>query len=174
MAKKTKKKDNFNMNIRFNFMWVWAFIIGCILAYSFFGEGRATPISSDWNTVESLIRNGEVERIKVLNKNTAQVFLTDEAIEKYRNGDDNSEFKKIPEHGEQLIFTIGSVDILDRDVKQAVTDSQIEGNPVAIEYFNETTGWGDILLNILPWVFIIGIWFFLIRSMSRGGTCSDF
>ena len=169
MAKKTKKKDNFNMNIRFNFMWVWAFIIGCILAYSFFGEGRATPISSDWNTVESLIRNGEVERIKVLNKNTAQVFLTDEAIEKYRNGDDNSEFKKIPEHGEQLIFTIGSVDILDRDVKQAVTDSQIEGNPVAIEYFNETTGWGDILLNILPWVFIIGIWFFLIRSMSRGG-----
>ncbi len=169
MAKKTKQKDNFNMNIRFNFMWVWAFIIGCILAYSFFGEGRATPISSDWNTVESLIRNGEVERIKVLNKNTAQVFLTDEAIEKYRNGDDNSEFKKIPEHGEQLIFTIGSVDILDRDVKQAVTDSQIEGNPVAIEYFNETTGWGDILLNILPWVFIIGIWFFLIRSMSRGG-----
>ena len=169
MAKKTKKKDNFNMNIRFNFMWVWAFIIGCILAYSFFGEGRATPISSDWNTVESLIRNGEVERSKVLNKNTAQVILTDEAIEKYRNGDDNSEFKKIPEHGEQLIFTIGSVDILDRDVKQAVTDSQIEGNPVAIEYFNETTGWGDILLNILPWVFIIGIWFFLIRSMSRGG-----
>ena len=169
MAKKNSKKNNLNVNVRFNFMWVWALIVGCIIAYSLFGEGRATPIPSDWNTVEDLIRHGEVERIKVINKNTAQVFLTDEAIEKYRNGEENSEFKRIPEHGEQLTFTIGSVDILDRDVKQALAESQIEGNPVAIEYFNETSSWSDILLNLLPWIFIIGVWFFLIRGMARGG-----
>ncbi|MBQ4540740.1 MAG: ATP-dependent zinc metalloprotease FtsH [Alistipes sp.] len=163
------KKSN-NINIRFNFMWIWAFIITAILAYSLFGEGRAVPVSTDWNTVEEMISRGEVERIKVMNKNTAQVYLTDEAIATYRAGDEMSRFKNIPEQGEQLNFTIGSVDILDRDVKQAVADSGLEDNPVTLEYFNESTGWGEVLLNILPWVFLVGVWFFFIRSMSRGGA----
>ncbi|MBR0333050.1 MAG: ATP-dependent zinc metalloprotease FtsH [Alistipes sp.] len=163
------KKSN-NINIRFNFMWIWAFIITAIIAYSLFGEGRAVPVSADWNTVEEMISRGEVERIKVMNKNTAQVYLTDEAIAAYRAGDELSRFKNIPEQGEQLTFTIGSVDILDRDVKQAVADSGLEDNPVTLEYFNESTGWGDILLNVLPWVFLVGVWFFFIRSMSRGGA----
>jgi cell division protease FtsH len=116
-----------------------------------------------------MIRQGEVERIKVVNKNTAQVYLTDEAIAAYRAGEENSLFKNLPEQGEQLNFTIGSVDILDRDVKQAITDSGLEDNPVTLEYLNETTGWSEILINFLPWLFLIGIWFFFIRSMSRGG-----
>ena len=167
-----KKKNNKNINIytfRFNFMWVWAGIVVAIIIYSFFGEGRAVPVTSDWNTVEQMIRQGEVERIKVVNKNTAQVYLTDEAIAAYRAGEENSIFKNLPEQGEQLNFTIGSVDILDRDVKQAITDSGLEDNPVTLEYLNETTGWSEILINFLPWLFLIGIWFFFIRSMSRGG-----
>ena len=167
-----KKKNNKNIKIysfRFNFMWIWAGIVAAIILYSFIGEGRAVPVAGDWNTVEQMIRQGEVERIKVINKNTAQVYLTDEAIKAYRAGEENSRFKNIPEQGEQLNFTIGSVDILDRDVKQAIADSGMEDNPVAVEYENETNGWGDILLNFLPWLFLIGIWFFFIRSMSRGG-----
>ena len=164
-----KKKSNNIIKVRFNFMWIWGAIIAIIIAYSLFGTGRAEPVSSDWNTVEQMIRNGEVERIKVVNKNNALVYLTDEAIETYRNGDEGSRFKNIPEHGEQLNFTIGSVDILDRDVKQAIADSEMENNPVAVEYFNETTSWGDMIINFLPWLFLIGIWFFFIRSMSRGG-----
>ena len=167
-----KKKNNKNINFytfRFNFMWVWAGIVAAIIIYSFFGEGRAVPVTSNWNTVEQMIRQGEVESIKVVNKNTAQVYLTDEAIAAYRAGEENSLFKNLPEQGEQLNFTIGSVDILDRDVKQAITDSGLEDNPVTLEYQNETTGWSEILINFLPWLFLIGIWFFFIRSMSRGG-----
>ena len=166
MAK--KKNNNKIINIRFNFMWIWGAIVAIIVAYSFFGTGRSEPVAGDWNTVEQMIRNGEVERIKVVNKNTALVYLTDDAIKSYRNGDENSRFKNIPEHGEQLNFTIGSVDILDRDVKEAIADSGLEENPLTVEYFNETTSWSDMLINFLPWLFLIGIWFFFIRSMSRG------
>ena len=166
MAK--KKNNNKIINIRFNFMWIWGAIVAIIVAYSFFGTGRSEPVAGDWNTVEQMIRNGEVERIKVVNKNTALVYLTDDAIKSYRNGDENSRFKNIPEHGEQLNFTIGSVDILDRDVKEAIADSGMEENPLTVEYFNETTSWSDMLINFLPWLFLIGIWFFFIRSMSRG------
>lgn len=163
-----KKKKTTNIEIRPNFMWVWGAIIICIIGYSLFGESRSVPVAADWNTVEEMILKGEVERIKVINKNEAEVYLTDQAIEQYHNAEEGNRFKRIPDHGKQLTFTIGSVDILDRDVKQAVADSALENNPVSIEYNNDQRGWGDILLNLLPWIFLIGIWFLFIRGMSRG------
>ena len=77
MAKKQNPKI---INIRFNFMWIWGAIIAIILAYSFFGEGQAEPVACDWNTVEQMVVNGEVERIKVVNKNTAQVYLQPDQV----------------------------------------------------------------------------------------------
>ena len=154
--------------IRPNFMWIWAALVMIIIGYSFFAGGDSKPVTSDWYTVSDMIRNGEVQRIKVMNKNTALVYLTPEAIEKYRSGDDER-YKHLPRQGEQLTFTIGSVDILDRDVNQALAESEVENNPVRLEYANERTGWGDIVLNLLPWLFLIGVYIFFIRSMSRGG-----
>ena len=167
--KNNKNKGNIKV-IRINGMWIWGAVIAIIIGYSFFSSGPSQPVAGDWNTVEKMIHDGEVERIEVLNKNTAKVYLTEGAIAKYR-ADENSRFKGIPEHGEQLYFTIGSVDILDRDVKQAVEDSALgENNPVSIKYQNENHSWSDIALNLLPWLFLIGVWFFFIRSMSRGGA----
>ncbi len=168
---KNNKKEKGNIKvIRINGMWIWGAVIAIIIGYSFFSNGPSQPVAGDWNTVEKMIRDGEVERIEVLNKNTAKVYLTEEAITKYR-ADENSRFKGIPEHGEQLYFTIGSVDILDRDVKQAIEDSELgENNPISIKYENESSSWSDIAINLLPWLFLVGVWFFFIRSMTRGGA----
>lgn len=169
--KNNNKKEKGNIKvIRINGMWIWGAVIAIIIGYSFFSNGPSQPVAGDWNTVEKMIRDGEVERIEVLNKNTAKVYLTEEAITKYR-ADENSRFKGIPEHGEQLYFTIGSVDILDRDVKQAIEDSELgENNPISIKYENESSSWSDIAINLLPWLFLVGVWFFFIRSMTRGGA----
>ncbi len=169
--KNNNKKEKGNIKvIRINGMWIWGAVIAIIIGYSFFSNGPSQPVAGDWNTVEKMIRDGEVKRIEVLNKNTAKVYLTEEAITKYR-ADENSRFKGIPEHGEQLYFTIGSVDILDRDVKQAIEDSKLgENNPISIKYENESSSWSDIAINLLPWLFLVGVWFFFIRSMTRGGA----
>ena len=168
MANTNNDKRGNIKTIRPNFMWIWAAVVMIIIGYSFFSGGDSKPVTSDWYTVADMIRNGEVQRIKVMNKNTALVYLTPEAIEKYRASDDER-YKRMPRQGEQLTFTIGSVDILDRDVNNAIAESTVPDNPVRLEYANERTGWGDIVLNLLPWVFLIGVYIFLIRSMSRGG-----
>ena len=168
MANTNNDKRGNIKTIRPNFMWIWAAVVMIIIGYSFFSGGDSKPVTSDWYTVADMIRNGEVQRIKVMNKNTALVYLTPEAIEKYRESDDER-YKRMPRQGEQLTFTIGSVDILDRDVNNAIAESTVPNNPVRLEYANERTGWGDIVLNLLPWIFLIGVYIFLIRSMSRGG-----
>ena len=151
-------------------MWIWGVVILIIIGYSFFAGTPSAPVKGEWNMVEKMIQDGEVKRITVTSDNSALVYLTDQAIEKYRNGADSDLLKNIPQNGEQLTLTFGSVEILDQDVKDAVAKSNVENNPISITYEYEDHSWSNILLNILPWVFIIGIWFFLIRGMRGGGA----
>ena len=164
-----KKGNNQIRVIKINPMWIWGAVILIIIGYSFFSSTPSAPVKSEWNTIEKMIQDGEVERITVTNNNSALVYLTDEAIEKYRNGADSDRFKNIPQNGEQLTLSFGSVEILDKDVKEAVADSNVENNPISITYEFEEYSWTNILLNVLPWVFFIGIWLFLMRGM-RGGA----
>ena len=164
-----KKGNNQIKIIKINPMWIWGAVILIIIGYSFFSSTPSAPVKSDWNTIEKMIRDGEVERITVTDNNSALVYLTDEAIEKYRNGADSDRFKNIPQNGEQLTLTFGSVEILDKDVKEAVANSNVDNNPISITYEFEEYSWTNILLNVLPWVFFIGVWLFLMRGM-RGGA----
>ena len=164
-----KKGNNQIRVIKINPMWIWGAVILIIIGYSFFSNTPSAPVKSEWNTIEKMIQDGEVERITVTNNNSALVYLTDEAIEKYRNGADSDRFKNIPQNGEQLTLSFGSVEILDKDVKEAVANSNVENNPISITYEFEEYSWTNILLNVLPWVFFIGIWLFLMRGM-RGGA----
>ena len=164
-----KKSNNQIKIIKINPMWIWGVVILIIIGYSFFSNTPSAPVKGDWNTIERMIQDGEVERITVTSDKSALVYLTDEAIEKYRNGADSDRFKNIPQNGEQLTLTFGSVEILDKDVKEAVANSTVENNPISITYEFEDNSWTNILLNILPWVFFIGVWLFLMRGM-RGGA----
>lgn len=144
------------------FMWGWAVIAAIIIGYSFFGSAQS-PQKTDWNTVEKMIEQGEVEKIEIINKETAEVYLTDAAIKKYRQ---EQQYGNLPRSGVQFTFNIGSVDTFrqDFDKAQSLSDRQIP-----LSYENRRNVWSDLLISLLPWVLIIGVWIFVMRSMSAGG-----
>lgn len=148
-----------------NIMWLWSLILIFILGYSLFSSEDGAPVQSDWYTVEEMIARGEVEKINIVNRDIAQVYLKKDAVERYRNTDD-VKLKKMPSTGSQLVFNIGSVDTFRQDFDEAVKSS---GNKVVLLYENNTQDWVGILITWLPWIVIIGVWIFLMRSMSRGG-----
>ena len=143
------------------FMWGWAVIAAIIIGYSFFG-GAQTPQKTDWNTVENMIVRGEVAKIEVINKETAEVYLTDAAVEKYRK---EQQYRNLPRDGVQFTFNIGSVDTFRQDFDKA--QSQY-GQQIPLTYDNRRNVWTDLLISMLPWVLIIGVWIFVMRSMSSG------
>ena len=106
-----------------------------------------------------------MEKIQVVNRDQAQVFLKKDAAEKYRSDSTDKRFRRLPDTGVQLIFTIGSVDSFREDLKAA---EETSGQTVPVIYENKANDWTSILINLLPWVVIIGAWFFVMRSMSRG------
>ena len=159
------KRPNMNMP-RPSWMWIYGIIAVMILGWYFLNGGSDAPLPSDWTAVEKMVEQGEVEKIQVVNREEAQVYLKKEAIEKYRNDAEQPLYRHMPEQGIQLIFTIGSVDSFREDLKEV---EQRTGTEIPVVYETQRNNWTNILVNVLPWVLIIGVWIFLMRSMARGG-----
>ena len=153
------------INLRPNIMWLWGLIGVAIIASWLLGERSAEPVRTNWTQVEELISAGEVDKIVVVNRESARVFLTESAIEKYHASDDKK-MKNMPRKGSQMVFTIGSVDSFERNLAAV---EETSGDKVSVEYENNERGWSDIMISLLPWLFFIGIWILMWRGMSRGG-----
>lgn len=150
---------------RFNIFWFYGLIAAVILGWWMFDQPNDEPVKGDWKLVEQMVKSGDVERIVVLNHEEAKVFLKEGADDKYRADSTDVRLQRMPEQGAQVIFTIGSVELLDEQLREA----EGECERVTVEYQNEKNNWMHIVGTILPWVLIIGVWFFIMRSMARGG-----
>lgn len=65
-----------------NKIWViWILIIAVIGGWSLC-EKKPQPIETSWGKVKSLISNGSVKKVEVINRETVLIYLTPEAIEK--------------------------------------------------------------------------------------------
>lgn len=177
---------------RFNFMWIWGVILIGIIIVSFVWDDEGAPIESEWSSVAPMIEQGEVEKINVTSDGQRiEVFLSQDAVKKYKQL--NKRYESIPQEGYQLYFIHRDLKILDEDIKSAqqLRNEQLQAEyeqtlsqtadslqstipaptpyKVDVRYEENESGWGSILLNMLPWLLLIGIWFFFIRGMSRGG-----
>ncbi len=162
-------KFNKNQNVKMpQPSWTWFFLlIGLfMIVYYFFTMEDSSPVKSDWTAVERMIESGEVEKITIVNRDVAEVYLTSAAIEEYRSEESsNVQYKYIPKTGMQLYFNIGSVDSFREDLKVVET---LSNNYVPVSYETRSGGWEEIAISILPWLLIIGVWIYIMRRMSRG------
>ena len=158
-------------------MWFWALLGFAIIGYSLYTGGTGEPARTNWNAVSELVEQGEVEKIVIVNRETAEVFLTSEATKRYRSEEGIKRFGRIPETGAQMVFTIGSVDAFREDLQRAearAADTH-EGETAAVrqvvvDYENRGDGFTGILISWLPWIFLLVLWFFVMRGMSNGGA----
>ena len=167
MAEQKKPNNKFNMNMpRPSLLWIYALLAIGMLGWWAVTQDNSAPIKSNWATVEKMVLEGEVEKIEITKGiDQADVFLKKEAIAKYRR-DSVKQFQRMPERGVQLVFTIESVDSFNDDLKKA---EELSGNIVTVEYKKPEGGWINMLGNLIPWILIIGVWIFVMRSMARGG-----
>ena len=86
MAQKRKNNNKMNMNMpRPSMLWIYGLIGAFIIGWYVFGDVNDTPLPSDWTTVREMVEKGDVEKIQVVNRDQAQVFLKKDAAEKYRS-----------------------------------------------------------------------------------------
>lgn len=90
-----------------SWMWIYGVIIIFIVGYWMFGPGNGVPVKSDWNTVAQMIEQGDVEKIQVVNRDLAEIYLKKDAADRYRKAAAEPAFSVIcPKSGAQLTFNI--------------------------------------------------------------------
>ena len=159
------------MQPRFNFMWFWALVVVVIIGYSMFGSSEQRPIRGNWNMVEELVERGLVERIEVLDKEKASVYLVKNAQAELA-GDER--FKLLPATGVQILYnTGGDVQYFAERIERAEAKAA-EQNPdaksVVVEYDRSEKGFMGYLLDALPFIFLIVFFFVIMRRSAAGGA----
>ena len=156
------------MQPSFNFMWFWAVVAVVIVGYSMFGETEQRPIEGDWNMVDELIERGYVERIEILDKEKASLYLRTEAFEALAA---DERFAQMPKTGKQIVYnTGGDVQSFAERVAAAearAAEAGVEAEDVVVKYSRTERGMMDYLIEFLPWLLIIVVWILIMRSMAR-------
>ncbi|WP_292942398.1 ATP-dependent zinc metalloprotease FtsH [Olleya sp. UBA1516] len=167
MADKNKKAAP--KKPKFSPYWIYGGIIIFFIALQIFGSSAGTENKTSPSQFFEFLKEGDVEKVDIVNETTAKIYLRKEAESKevHKKSKPTSIFPsttKMPNYsfqfGDLALFQESIENInkdLDQDKKAQVTFT-IESNP-----------WGELLFSLLPFILLIGVWIFIMRRMSSGG-----
>jgi AFG3 family protein len=114
--------------------------------------------------INQMLTNGDVEKIILVNKENAEIYLKADKKSNYGLEDNSSGISGSPD----FVYQIGSMETFEKRVQEA-QNNMAESERVFIR--NETRqDWSkDILGWVFPILLLVGVWFFIMRMMSRGG-----
>ncbi len=145
--------------------WLYLIFIFFIL-FALFNKPGFNAREIGWLEFEqSMLNQGEVAKIVVVNKEVAEIFIKEEKLgdQKYQ---DISKTPTPSGVGPHYMLQIGSVESFENKMEQAQRDSSLE--KVEIKYENRTN-WIRDFAWLLPLVLIFLFWMLLLRGFTRGG-----
>ena len=167
-----QKQNNENNNKKpypkFNIYWVYALIAIFFISLNFMNLG-GSPKETSWQEFQrTMLKNQDVNKIVVINKEKAEVYLKDEALNNPAYDDlfDDGMFS-VPKEGPHYYFTIGSLEMFEQRISD-VQDNLPEGEYIQVQYETRKDILGEILTWLLPIFILVAIWLFIFRRISRG------
>ncbi len=170
---------------RFSIYWIYGALILFLIGLQYFSfSGEIKEI--DWNTVENLIEKHDIQKIVVINKKFAEIYIKKE---KLNSGD--TLYKDVKSKGlgnsanpgPHFLYKFITVDGFRDDIKEAQESvfsrdtvgktpeqvMQIKANSKINLTADDRRNWtSDVLGYVLPILILIGAWFLIMRMMNRG------
>ncbi len=161
-----KKKNN---KSKINIYWFYASVVFFILSIGLLGgdSGLQNTQPTDISSFENYLRNGDIDKVAIINQRYAQVTLNENALDKdiHKNAKAKNFLGQDNLTGPHYQFEIGTPELFETKL-QEIRDS--ENLNFSVEFITMENRWMDVLIGFLPIIIIIGIWIFLMRRMSGG------
>ncbi len=144
---------------KLGFYWIYiiliAFFIGSIV-FSGTDSAKETTMSD----LTQMLRDGDVEKIELVNGKTAEIYLNDKGMSKYFPN------QTAPKYGKSPSFTLKTNE--DRFYKKVDEAQEGLANPVEVTPVERHNWMGEIVSWILPLLLIVGFWILIMRRMGGG------
>ncbi len=147
------------------FLIVLFLILGGFLILS----GTSGLKETDWQQFEKeYLSKGKVERIVVVNRERAEIYLSEEAVKENKDIPEKDMWGRKNE-GPHAFFNIGSVETFEDKLNRAEEKYADIQQEVSVSYEKRKNWIRDILIWLLPFALIIGLWVFIMRRVQKGG-----
>jgi len=195
MAEKEKKKSSFTPNFiptkgkrpKFSFYWIYAILAVVFIAIQYFNYSNPVK-ETTWPRLEEMLSKQDVEKIVIINKEKAEIYIKKAKIQSdtaYKDFRKRSFGTSSTSSNPQYFYQIGSEEIfhgLLKDTRDSVVSRMKRDSIPAIQIsefkkqypYPPSTDtrkdvFGDIFSYLLPIIILVGVWFLIMRFMSRGG-----
>ena len=150
---KKKKSENFDWKRAGRTSFVWLMIIfGAVYISGMLTNVGSKEIEIDYTQYKKFLKNKDIEKAVIMGDKFHGEFKVPQSLPNSLGGqiDGISNFK----------LTLPFVD----------RENTIEWDAAGLDYtFKEQTiDWTGYLLSMLPWILLLGFWFFMIRRMQGG------
>ena len=166
--KKSENKKPEMKKPKFNSYWIYGIIILIFLGFQLFGGSSwSEPKKTTQSEFISYLKSGDVDKIQIINRSIAKVYLTEEAKAKdihKRKKDDSFSFSSATDASYQ--FEFGDLQNFENKINTLINDNNLNTN---ITWDTDSNVLGEVIISFLPFIIIIGIWIFIMRRMSSGG-----
>ena len=172
-SKGTDKKSDKNLKPRFNSNWIFLVVALAFIAINFLYTGR-TVQKTTTSGIKEMIANRDIEKMVVINKEEAEIYLKKEALESGR-------YPKIPKPGTgfamatapkpHFTYTIGDISNFEPFILEAQKNAGYTDKELIYPDYQTRHNWvADVLSWLLLPAILIGFWLFMMRRMSGGGA----
>ncbi|WP_296386511.1 ATP-dependent zinc metalloprotease FtsH [Winogradskyella sp.] len=165
-----KDDKNLNKKPKISPYWIYGAIIAAFLAIQIFSGGFGGSTGTQTRPAQFLdyLSKGDVAKVVIVNKREAKVYLTKEAKEQeiHKKTKPNTilpSVTPVPNYK----FEFGDLQNFEKQVNEIISSNNLT---TELTYETEQNVWGDLLLTLLPFILIVGVWIFIMRRMSSGGS----
>ncbi|MCK4406724.1 MAG: ATP-dependent zinc metalloprotease FtsH [Bacteroidales bacterium] len=148
---------------KFNFYWIYGILAVIFITIQFMNLGDSAKKTDKRDLIE-MLESEDVERIVLINKEKAEIYIKRDKLSRHEY--DEVRGKNSGDTGPQFYYNITTPDKFVEWVEEAQHNST---KPVYVENEVRRNWGGDILGWIIPIVVLVGVWFLIMRMMSRGG-----
>ena len=165
MASNNKKSEL--KKPKFNSYWIYGAIILVFIVLNVFGGGSwSQPKKTTQGEFETLLRDGDVEKVEIVNRKIAKVYLTPEAKDKEKHTKNKKGSNFLSDGKEASYqFEFGDLQNFENSLDKIKSQDNLQ---TTVVYETDNNVMSEILISLLPFVIIIGIWIFIMKRMSGG------
>ena len=158
-------KDRKPGRFTFNSYWIYGTIILALIIFNLMFLGDMSTETINFQQFVTMVENGDVAKLEVVNKKDAHVYIKPESFTK-------EEFKKLGESAlnkarPQFVFNIGPPEAFATQIQEL--NARIDPAKRVFPTYAEKENWMAPLMGwLIPIFLFLGLWIFMMRRVSGG------
>ncbi|MGC4041351.1 MAG: ATP-dependent zinc metalloprotease FtsH [Flavobacterium sp.] len=145
---------------------IYVLIFAGFIALNFYGGGFQDSTKITSAKFVEILNKGEIEKVIIYNNTEGEAYLNKKALKDKANAKVAKDILGNPNKGPHYSFDIASAG----ENFQAKLDKAAQEGKIKDYDFKTKNNWSELLITLLPFVIILGLWVLIMRRMSGGSS----